>query len=79
MLAWFKAPPGFLRREYDIIELFAGKARICRVAEAKGFFALAHDFAYHKPSSGRNNCMDINGKAGYVLFGFSYEDLSCFI
>ena len=67
MLCWLQEPPAFMHRQYDIVEMFAGKGRICRLAEAAGYWALAHDLAYHKPKPGANNAMDINGKAGYLL------------
>ena len=59
-----------MHRQYDIVEMFAGKGRICRLAEAAGYWALAHDLAYHKPKQGGSNAMDINGQAGYLLLAF---------
>ena len=56
-----------MRRYSDVIEFFAGKARVCRLAEAAGFFSLAHDIGF---DDGRErSCMDLNGSAGFVLRG----------
>ena len=58
----------------DIIELFAGQARICRLAESAGYFTLAHDILYDKSGGFGKSCMDLNESAGFAPLGF---DVSC--
>lgn len=57
-------------REIEILELFAGQARITRLAKRLGIPAEAHDWDFDgeaKQSPGTlNNSMDITGSAGIV-------------
>ncbi len=57
-------------REIEFLELFAGQARITRLAKKLGIPADAHDWDYDvgaKQSSGtKRNSMDITGSAGIV-------------
>ena len=58
----------------DIIELFAGQARICRLAERAGYFTLAHDILYDKSVGFGKSAMDLNESAGFTPLGL---DLCC--
>lgn len=63
----------------EILELFAGKARITRLARRLGIPAEAHDWDYDKASieskGSLNNSMDITGPAGLVTLS---NQLQCF-
>ena len=50
--------------EIEILELFSGRARLCRLAKALNISAQAHDITYDdsKPRS----AFDINESAGYM-------------
>ena len=65
-------------RELQIVEMFAGKARITRIARQMGIPAEAHDWDFdteaRKSSGGLNNSMDINGPAGLVTLGVCIQD-----
>ena len=60
--------------EYDIIEFFAGRGRIARLAHRAGFRAALYDKKYNKPPlkrskhSGhkRRSYMDINSESGFL-------------
>ena len=67
MASWIEAP-SFMGRCNDVIELFAGTARVCRVAQAAGHYAIAHDMLFDKSGSARS-AMDMNGSGGFSLLG----------
>ncbi len=50
------------------IELFAGRARLTRLARSMGIPAEAHDLAFDKTAieSGDRNSMDLTCSAGYL-------------
>lgn len=56
-------------KELVFLELFAGTARLTKLAKALGFAAEGHDITYdkHPEKHGGNNAMDITGDAGYLL------------
>ena len=56
------------REEFQIVELFAGAARVSRLAKALGIRASALDKALCKGNNRDvTNCMDINTDAGFLL------------
>ena len=68
LATWLKKAPPFSERKWDVIELFAGTARIGRLAAAAGWFALVHDMSYDR--TGRpNNSMNLNTSAGFMIHG----------
>lgn len=75
MLSWMTEIPAVLQRCNDVIELFAGTARVCRLANSAGFFSVPHDMAYDTGNS-EHNCMDMNGSAGYACLGFKLAKAS---
>ena len=74
MLSWMDVEPPFGGRAVDLVELFAGKGRITRLAAARGWHVLCHDMTYDKSAkdSGRNNYMDLTKPAGFLSLGFIY-------
>lgn len=59
-------------REIQVLELFAGQARLARLARSIGLPAHAHDATYD-PSFGRpgqRSAMDINESGGYLFLSF---------
>lgn len=50
--------------EYEIMELYAGAARITKLAKAIGISACAHDVTY---DTNERSCFDLLGNAGFVL------------
>ena len=71
MTSWLTLLDGQDDRELQIIELFAGQARITRLGKACGIPCQAHDWDYDrkaKNSKGSfNNAFDITGPAGLVF------------
>ena len=51
------------------LELFAGRARLTRLARSLGFSAEAHDIVFDQKAiqSGCNNAMDITTEAGFLF------------
>lgn len=62
MVSWLDipAPPN----EIEIMELFAGVARLTRLAKSLGIPAQAHDVTFDKGEFGKS-CMDISTAAGF--------------
>ena len=57
-------------KEIEILELFAGQARLTRLSKSLGFGTAAHDIDYDplpKVDKSKKSAMDINGSAGFVL------------
>ena len=67
-----KTPEGI-----QVLEFFAGKARIARAAHKAGYVSRACEIDFDKPPRGveskrggaKRSHMDINGSAGFVLLG----------
>ncbi|CAE7295378.1 unnamed protein product [Symbiodinium sp. KB8] len=61
---WLDPKPPFCNEAFDVIELFAGRARITRLAQAAGYQAVAADQKYdlHETSS-----LHMNESSGFVL------------
>ena len=65
-------------RGYQVIELFAGKKRISKLAKSIGLVTCAHDIMYDKNFTPKKtkgvlptkSCMDINEPAGFLFLGF---------
>ena len=80
MTTWLRKPPPFANKTYDVVELFAGKGRIGRLAAAAGWHALVHDLEYDRfaqAAPDQHNSMDMCGCAGYLLLSYttSYHSL----
>ena len=63
-------------RPLEVVEFFAGIARVSQLAAQTGYETRAFDIDYHRPSPGlrsvhsempRRSCMDLNGEAGMVF------------
>ena len=62
----------------DVLDFFAGRARISKLAKWMGLTAMAYDIGYHpvdpnktrKRGRKRRSCMDWNGEAGFVPLRF---------
>ena len=65
LVSWL-APASFASQQVDIIEFFAGTARIARLGKAAGWNVLAHDLLYDR-DKGKTSCMNMCGAAGYAL------------
>ena len=68
--SWLDLPPP--RQKLQILELFAGRARVTRLAKAIGLSAAAHDIDFDKSSTGErrpSSAMDILRPSGFVFLG----------
>lgn len=77
LTSWIQLPEGKdLKEGYQVIEFFAGKARVAKLGHATGLVTTAHDIMYDetfKPRKGKKtskSCMDINDSAGFLLPGY---------
>lgn len=57
------------------LELFAGRARLTRLARSLGFAAEAHDIIYDQKAmkEGCNNAMDITTEAGFLFLNSNHQ------
>lgn len=66
--SWLDLPAP--EREVQVLELFAGQARLTRLAKSVGLGVAAHDISFDKAADekkGKKSAMDINTSAGLVL------------
>lgn len=69
-VSWLDLPPP--ARKLQILELFAGRARITRLAKAIGLGAAAHDIHFDKCATGGqrpSSAMDILRPSGFLFLG----------
>ena len=59
---------------YHVIEFFAGKGRICRLAKAVGLRSCGHEVTYDDRVPMSKSAFNINGDAGFLLLGL---DMCC--
>ena len=69
--------------EYEVVDLFAGKARISTLASMMGYRAAAYDIDHAKAKTKRKSIwrasrsvMDINSDAGFVCLDLNTSSLS---
>ena len=75
MASWMVGLPWVSERPYDVLDFYAGVARVSRLATACGFNACAYDIKYDTPEPGesyhsgraKRSCFDINGEGGFLL------------
>ena len=65
MTSWLTSLEGRDDREIEMLELFAGQARISRLGKACGIPCEAHDWDFDKDAKSSN--FDITGPAGLVI------------
>lgn len=58
--------------EIEILELFAGRARLCRLARALNIPCQGHDIGFDRNPLRSN--MDINESAGFMCPSRNFED-----
>ena len=65
MVWWLEQPDS----EYEFLDYFAGKARLCLMANAAGIPAEAYDLEYgaaRARRTGKRSSMDLNSNAGLM-------------
>lgn len=75
LASWIRLPEDCdIQSGYQVIELFAGKKRISKLAKSIGLVTCAHDIMYDKNFNPKKksvhpskSCMDINEPAGFLL------------
>ena len=65
--SWLSIEPP--AQEIEVLELFAGRARLARLARSIGLGAHAHDATYDSSfgKKGQRSAMDFNESAGFVF------------
>jgi hypothetical protein len=79
LASWIRLPEDCdIQSGYQVIELFAGKKRISKLAKSIGLVTCAHDIMYDKNFTPKKtkgvlptkSCMDINEPAGFLFLGY---------
>ena len=56
--------------ELEVVEMFAGAARVSRLAQALGLATVALDKVFcDGDNKSKTNCMDLNTSAGFLFLG----------
>ena len=82
MISWMHHPLWEYNSRLDVVELFAGQARISKLCSWLGWRCRAHDLSYHqtgpvKQGCQRRSCMDVNGAAGMTCLPYKHGVVSC--
>ena len=83
MVAWMSPEHMLSPQLVDVIEFFAGRAKIGRLSKAAGWAPLAFDMLYDRSAfpdgnkkkgkrSRAKSCMDINTAAGFASLASTY-------
>ena len=78
LLSFLDEPPAFASWQLDLLEFFAGTARVSRLAVSAGFNTGTHDIDYDRsafkegsedtnPTKGGRSAMDMNQPSGFAL------------
>ena len=70
LISWMEDPAIVNKKDIQVIEYFAGVARIAQVSERRGYQSVAYDLDFGKrvsEKSGKRNPLDLNSNAGFVL------------
>ena len=85
LTGWLVIPDGMAVPPLELIEYFAGRARVAKMAFRRGYSSRALDIIFTKPKAPKidsfskpRGSMDFNGSAGYV-FLFCAQRIKCFI
>jgi len=62
LIFWLRAPAFGPLERWDVVDLFAGQARIARLARQYGQSSIAMDIGYHEDP----HIFDINSEPGFV-------------
>lgn len=62
LIFWLRAPAFGPLERWDVVDLFAGQARIARLARQYGQTSIAMDIGYHEDP----HIFDINSEPGFV-------------
>ena len=70
LISWMEDPAVVTKKDIQVLDYFAGAARITQLSERMGYQAVAYDLEYGKRVSakkGKRNPFDLNSNAGFVL------------
>ena len=71
---WLDPKPPFCGETFDVIELYAGRARITRMAQAAGYSAIAADQKY---DPNELSSLHMNENSGFVFLSYINIYPSC--
>ena len=56
-----------MAQSYDLVELYAGRARITRLGRTAGFTCIAADVIYDESATRQKSSLNLCGNAGFAL------------
>ena len=78
LAAWIEPKPSFCSMSFDMLEYFAGRARISRLVRAAGYEALATDMVYD-PKWQTRSSLQLNESAGLSLLAKLSKNYKAYI
>ena len=69
LIFWLRAPAFGPLERWDVVDLFAGQARIARLARQSGHSSIAMDIGYHEDP----HIFDINSEPGFVFLSLEKQ------
>ena len=69
LIFWLRAPAFGPLERWDVVDLFAGQARIARLARQCGHSSSAMDIGYHEDP----HIFDINSEPGFVFLSLEKQ------
>ena len=69
MAYWVEPKPAFTALDYDVVELYAGRARITNIAQKVGYRAIAADKNYDDNPT--QSALELNGNAGFTCLNLT--------
>ena len=86
MASWLVNLPWEGSEPFDLLDFYAGRARVSRLANCMGYVSRAFDLDYETAPAGesihagrsKRSAFDINGEAGFLLLGFSQRQCDLF-
>lgn len=85
MASWLVNLPWEGSEPFDLLDFYAGRARVSRLANCMGYVSRAFDLDYETAPAGesihagrsKRSAFDINGEAGFLLLGFFKDSVIC--
>ena len=78
MASWLVDLPWEGSKPFDLLDFYAGRARVSRLANSMGYESRAFDLEYEAAPKGvsihagrsKRSAFDINGEGGFLLLGY---------
>ena len=73
LVSWMEPCPDFAKQQFDIIELYAGKARVSRIGRSAGYKCIASDVIYDNSVERKKSALNLCGNAGFAKLASTHH------